>query len=111
MYFQFILQDVLNFDLHGLMEAFPDIVDQIKYLMDRPEKFDFTLDIKFGQDGLGGLVDYQYDPKSKSYKIKQTNIMCTVSSFLQLRANSKDQELILYRNAMLNSPYGIIPVR
>ena len=62
-------------------------------------------------DGIGGLIDYQYDPKSKSYFIKQTNIMTTVASILQLRANTKDQELVLYRNKMLNSPYGIIPLR
>ena len=75
------LQDVLHFDLHGLMEAFPEVIEQIRRLVDSDEEYKFTLDLKWGTDGVGGLVEYQYDQEQIIHdQTNQYNDYCCLHS-------------------------------
>ena len=47
------IQSVLVFYVKGLLEAYPDLVDQLKSLVNSGQGWEFFLDVKYGNDGLG----------------------------------------------------------
>ena len=62
---------------------------------------------------LGGITEYQYQKKNKSFEIKQSTIHATICVLIQLSAKltAQNQEIILWRNSMVNSPFAVMPIR
>ena len=74
----------MDFDVKNLLEAYPDLVDKVKELISSDEDWEFLLDVKHINDGLGSSTNYQYNPESKSFQLEMKNLVPTVAALLQV---------------------------
>ena len=101
------MQDVLN---HQASRMFDDVTrERMSVLHNQNPNIEFELLHKFGSDGSTHYETYEWQKRNDA--IDTSSLYASYLTPVQLIAKTEFDREILFTNPMVNSPYGICPLR